>query len=105
MQYVKNLNSFSRVKICDDFDKKKKIAPWLFTIFVSERRELEKKLRANKIESGQTHYRNDRYSIFKSKNIYKNMDRVESKYLVLPLHTKMTISDVDKICSIIKSGW
>jgi len=105
MQYVKNLNSFSRVKICDDFDKKKKIAPWLFTIFVSERRELEKKLRANKIESGQTHYRNDRYSIFKSKNTYKNMDRVESKYLVLPLHTKMTISDVDKICSIIKSGW
>jgi dTDP-4-amino-4,6-dideoxygalactose transaminase len=33
------------------------------------------------------------------------MDKVEDDYLVLPLHTKMTVKDVRKVCSVIKSGW
>ena len=66
---------------------------------------MEKKLRRFGIESGQTHYRNDRYKIFKCLDKFKNMDLIDDKYLVLPLHRKVSIKEVNKICKIIKSGW
>lgn len=81
-------------------------AAWLCTIVVENRFELQRKLRENRIESNQVHYRNDRYSIFGSRrNNLPNMDEIEDKYLVIPLHTKMNKEDVIKICKIIKSGW
>ena len=82
-------------------------AAWLNTIIVRGRKDLEKKLAENGIESNQVHYRNDRYSIFseyKNKNLV-NMNSVENKYLVLPMHAKITISDIDKIADVISSGW
>ena len=64
------------------------------------------KLRKNNIESAQVHYRNDRYSIFgERRSDLPNMDAMEENYLVLPLHTRVTISDVERICEIINSGW
>ena len=81
-------------------------AAWLCTIIVENRFELQKKLRENKIESNQVHYRNDRYSIFGSRrNNLPNMDEVEDKYLVIPLHTKMNEENVYHVCEVIKSGW
>jgi dTDP-4-amino-4,6-dideoxygalactose transaminase len=80
---------------------------WLCTIRVKDRLKLQKKLYSYGIETNQVHYRNDRYSIFKNaeaKNL-KNMDDIEDEYLVLPLHTKMDINHVEKICDVIKSGW
>jgi perosamine synthetase len=80
---------------------------WLATILVEGNRiGLMNKLRENKIESAQVHYRNDRYSIFsKSKSTLKNMDAIEDHYLVLPLHTMMNPDDVATICEVIDSGW
>jgi perosamine synthetase len=104
-EYLKNLINLESVKILNDFDPKKEIAPWLFTIAVNNRKKLEKKLRSFGVESGQTHYRNDRYKIFRCKKKFKNMDSIDDKYLVLPLHNKVSISDVKRICKIIKSGW
>ena len=104
-EYLKNLINLESVKILNDFDPKKEIAPWLFTIAVNNRKKLEKKLRSFGVESGQTHYRNDRYKIFRCKHKFKNMDSIDDKYLVLPLHNKVSISDVKRICKIIKSGW
>lgn len=81
-------------------------AAWMCTVTVENRDALSKKLRENNIESAQVHYRNDRYSIFGGrKNEFPNMDAIEEKYLVLPLHTKMNIGDVERICNVIKSGW
>lgn len=79
---------------------------WLCTVIVEMRDDLQKKLRDHLIESSQVHYRNDRYSIFggRSKD-FPNMDAIEDKYLVLPLHTKMTTEDVERVCNVIKSGW
>lgn len=79
---------------------------WLHTILIENREELQKKLAANGIESGQVHYRNDMYSIFgKRRDYLENMDAIESRYLVLPLHMKVGIKEVEKICGIIKTGW
>lgn len=80
---------------------------WLLTIHVdSDRVGLMNKLRNNGIESAQVHYRNDRYSIFGARrNDLPNMDDVEDRYLVLPLHTRMSIDSVLKISSIVNEGW
>ena len=106
--YSDELAGYDRVKIIgNDFDDREHAA-WLFTIIVDNRYKLQEKLRDNKIESNQVHFRNDRYSIFKDftdgKN-FPNMDQIEDKYLVLPLHTMMIENDVRRVCSIIKSGW
>jgi perosamine synthetase len=82
-------------------------AAWMCTILVENRKQLWQKLREHKIESAQVHYRNDRYSIFggRVEGRFPNMDAVEEKYLVLPLHTKMCEHDVMRICDVINSGW
>jgi perosamine synthetase len=81
-------------------------AAWMCTVNVDNRDGLQKKLRENNIESSQVHYRNDRYSIFGGRrNDLPNMDAVENHYLVLPLHTKMSLEDVDRIFNVINSGW
>ncbi len=86
--------------------KDREHACWLFTITAERRFDLQKKLRENRIESNQMHYRNDRYSIFGGRRTdLPNMDAIEDKYLVLPLHTKMTVEDVERVCSVIRSGW
>jgi dTDP-4-amino-4,6-dideoxygalactose transaminase len=33
------------------------------------------------------------------------MDAVEHDYLVLPLHTHMTVADAERVVSVIRSGW
>jgi len=79
---------------------------WLFTVAVEKRRKLQEKLLANGIESNQVHYRNDKYAIFGgSRQPMPNMDLIEEKYLVLPLHTSMDESHVRRICGVINAGW
>jgi dTDP-4-amino-4,6-dideoxygalactose transaminase len=80
---------------------------WLITIVVErDRIGLMRKLREYGIESAQVHYRNDRYSIFGGRRSdLPNMDEIEDKYLVLPLHTRMSDEHVYKICEVINSGW
>jgi len=81
-------------------------AAWMCTVAVERRRDLQAKLKEHGIESDQVHYRNDRYSIFgKRRGNLPNMDTIEDKYLVLPLHTKMSEADVERICAVIRSGW
>jgi perosamine synthetase len=81
-------------------------AAWLCTVLVDNRRDLQSKLLEEGIESNQVHYRNDRYSIFGGRrNDLPNMDELEDNYLVLPLHTAMNVADVERIVSVVKSGW
>jgi dTDP-4-amino-4,6-dideoxygalactose transaminase len=75
---------------------------WLYTILVPSAFELRDFLFKYEIESGQVHFRNDRYTVFGGrKTKLLNMDSVEDKYLVLPLHTHMTPEDVLRVCSAI----
>ena len=105
-RYVQGLAGFSDVQIVSDSDPRKVHAAWLFTILVERRMDLQRKLRELGIESGQTHYRNDRYSIFEqARGDFPGMDFADDRYLVLPLHTKVSISDVDRIVQQIRSGW
>ena len=101
--YKKILSKNKNVTVVDSSDGKGHVH-WLFTILVKKKDYLQKQLRSKLIETNQVHFRNDKYSIFKrfaKKNAYPNMDSIEDKYLVLPLHHKITVSDVKYICSLI----
>ena len=81
-------------------------AAWLCTVFARDRVGLQHKLRENRIESNQVHFRNDRYTLFKdSRGSFPNMDAVQDEYLVLPLHTRMTAGDAERVVSVVRSGW
>ncbi len=106
-RYVQGLQGIDGIRVLGtDYDDRENAA-WLCTVLVDRRRDLERKLREHSIESGQVHFRNDRYSVFaefRSDDV-PNMDAMEDRYLVLPLHTHMTIEDVDRVCATIRSGW
>lgn len=83
-------------------------AAWLCTILAERRADLQRKLYEKGIESGQVHYRNDRYSIFKESvagQAFPNMDKVQDDYLTLPLHHLVTEANVAYICDQIRQGW
>jgi dTDP-4-amino-4,6-dideoxygalactose transaminase len=104
-RYVENLRGVPHVKIIDDFSPIKSHAAWLFTINVERREQCQLKLRGRRIESAQVHFRNDRYSIFGCTEEFPGMDAIDDHYLVLPLHTKISTADVDRICDVLKEGW
>ena len=81
-------------------------AAWLCTVLAENMEGLRRKLRECNIEANQVHFRNDRYSIFGGRvENCPNMDAVEDRYLVLPLHTHMTEEQVIRVCETIERGW
>jgi dTDP-4-amino-4,6-dideoxygalactose transaminase len=101
--YLKKLQNNKYIKIINKRGKFTHSA-WLFTILTDKKDYLQKKLRQTNIETNQVHFRNDRYSIFKSfiKNKkFPNMNSIEKKYLVLPIHTKMKISDANYVANTV----
>ncbi len=79
---------------------------WICTVQVENREELKRKLAENEIESDPVHYRCDRYTIYGGR-VYNcpNMDALENKYLVLPMHHFITKETIQYISDIIKGGW
>jgi dTDP-4-amino-4,6-dideoxygalactose transaminase len=106
--YCEELANFSDVEIIGMNRDDREHAAWMFTVLVKDRYGLQNKLAEKGVESNQMHFRNDMYSIFKEHcdgEIFPNMDIIEDKYLVLPLHHKLSEEDVLRICYEIKSGW
>ena len=95
-----------KIKVIDyPFKDGTDLCPWICTIIVNDDRiSLMKMLRNSGVESAQVHYRNDRYSVFGNKqNDLPKMDYIEDKYLVIPLHHKVSEKDALMICNFINS--
>lgn len=104
--YKEKLGQIDGIKMIGAEFKDREHAAWLCTVRARERKDLQQKLLEERIETNQVHYRNDRYSIFGGRrDDLPNMDKLENEYLVLPLHTKMQVEDVERVCSVIKKGW
>jgi dTDP-4-amino-4,6-dideoxygalactose transaminase len=100
-QYIFELSKISELKQIS-INNVNNHAAWLHTIIVDDPQSLQKFLFKFGIESGQVHFRNDRYTIFGGAvDNCPNMDAIESHYLVLPLHTHMNPNDVTRITSTI----
>lgn len=75
---------------------------WLMGILTEKRDELAEFLTQHNIDNNLVHLRNDIYYIFGGNRLdLPNMNKLESKYLYLPLNTKITESDVLLICEVI----
>lgn len=105
-KYTELLGGVAGVKVIGKDLTDRSHAAWLYTIVVDRRIDFVKKLREKGIESGQVHYRNDRYSILGGRrDDLPVMDSLEDKYTVLPLHQHVSGENVEYICDVIKSGW
>ena len=98
-----------RRKLCNQYAKllpKHKViyggAYWLVAILVNDRGKLMDKLKRNGIESDPIQIRNDAFSIFRQKAQVPMMDKLEDKYLYLPLHPKLSVEDIEYIVKVIK---
>lgn len=105
-EYEKGLQGISGIRFIGEGKRDRVHAAWLCTVIAEKRSDLQKMLYEAGIESGQVHYRNDRYSILGGRRTdLPNMDALEDKYLVLPLHHKVTLDHVRYICGKVKAGW
>lgn len=106
-KYCEQLEGVDGIRIIGNEYPEREHAAWLLTAEVDNLGDFIRHLRHYGIESGQVHYRNDRYSIFGGsvKGRFDMMDRMEDRYVVLPLHSKVSEPDVEKIAGIIKRGW
>jgi len=104
--YKKGLKNVSGIKLIGTDHTDRTHAAWLCTAIVENRVEFMKYLRDNKIESGQVHYRNDRYSVLGGRrDDLPFMDSIEEKYIVLPLNSHLTEANIEFVCDTIKKGW
>ena len=104
--YLSELSDIPGLEILSRPNDHTEHAAWLMTVAVENRKDLQTKLLESGIEANQVHYRNDRYSIFGGRtDEYPEMDKLEARYLVLPLHTRMSSSHVSRIAEVIRSGW
>jgi len=77
---------------------------WLMGILTDRREELAEYLTSKGIDNNLIHLRNDIYTVFGGeRQALPNMNRLEGKYLYLPLNTKVTEDDVIYICKEINS--
>lgn len=104
--YRRGLKGASGIKLIGAEYTDRTHAAWLCTSIVEKRVDFMKNLRDHKIESGQVHYRNDRYTVLGGRrDDLPNMDAIEDNYIVLPLHSHMTEENVNYVCEVIKRGW
>lgn len=75
---------------------------WCCSVITDKRDELRNYLKENGIQTAIYHYRNDKYAIFKSqRHKLINMDRLEKKYFLVPMHHDISTRDVKYICDTI----
>ena len=97
IEYLKGLKSVRQVQVVarDTY--------WLLTILASRRDNLAYYLVKNGIEVNLVHIRQDIFKIFGGKRkMLPNMNWIESRYLCLPLNTKINKSDVTFVCKAIR---
>lgn len=104
-RYADGLQNIVQIKNISGYNQQVRFehGAWLQTIIAPDRRNLQTFLESHGVETNQVHYRNDRYTIFSNYSVggFKNMDRIEEQYLVLPSHHIVTVQQIDKICSLI----
>lgn len=97
--YKTELDNFHGITVVDGEEN----VYWLATLLVPNRDEFAKRLAEAGIETNLVQLRNDIFKIFggKRQNL-PGMDYVEDKYISIPLHTHMTMSDAEYIVKTIK---
>lgn len=79
---------------------------WAYCLLVENRDRLEKKLKDEGVGASQIHPRNDVYSAFKDfRRPLPGVDYFAPRELALPCGWWVSAEEINRICSILKSGW
>jgi len=100
--YKELLNGVDGIKVIDG----KNNVYWLFTILVERRDDFAKMLFEYGVETNLVQVRNDTYDIFGGKAAdLPVLNKIEGKYISLPIGMHIEEDDVRYICRAIKKGW
>lgn len=96
-----------RKKLMEVYNAAGFISSMWMTIVVSDKaNEIRAKLADEGFDTGEYHYRNDKYTVFGGPVVpgrYPNMDKLEGKYFLVPMHHDVSIAQAKKIIEIVKS--
>ncbi len=103
--YREQLEGVDGIEFLREDTDRWKSSHWLFGILVEERENFCKFMKSRGVETSVVQVRNDVNDVFGGKQDLPGMDKVEDKYIYLPLHTAIEKDDVEQICDIVKKGW
>jgi len=104
--YREKLQEMDGIELLREDTDRWKSSHWIFGLLVENREDFVKYMKSRGIETSVVQVRNDVNDIFGGeKQELPGMNKVEDKYIYLPLHTNMGKEDVEQICEIIQKGW
>lgn len=101
--YKKRLASIPGIRLIDG----KVNVYWTAGVILDgDRDNFARLLKEHCIETNVIQVRNDIYKIFGGyRRNLPNMNKLEDKYIYIPLHNRMSIGDAEYICDVISKGW
>ena len=100
--YKDRLKNVSGIKLIDGPSNKY----WLCTVLVERRDDFAKKLFEADIDTNVVQVRNDIYKIFGGERTeLPTMNKVEEKYISLPIGPHLKEEQIDYVCDVIAQGW
>lgn len=100
--YKHKLNGIDGIKLVDGYCN----THWLCTVLVERRDDFAKMMFEAGVDVNLVHTRNDTYKIFGGKRAdLPVMNRIETKYISLPIGMHVSEDDVNYVCDKIKGGW
>ncbi len=104
-RYRKELAGIPGLTLLEE-KKDRTSAYWLFTILVEKRDDFIKRLAEQEVEAHLVHVRCDIFPIFGGKRQdLPVMNRLESRYVSIPIHNHLTDEEVTHVIQSIKEGW
>lgn len=89
-----------------DYKDDRESAYWLFTVLVERREDFIRKLKEKGIPTSVVHLRIDRNSVFGGKTAgLVGQERFDEQQISIPIHSKLSSSQIELIISTIKRGW
>jgi len=75
---------------------------WMTSVIGLDYDSLSTKLKEHGFETGQHHYRNDKYTLFGGRQKFPVMDSIEDNYFFVPMHQDVSFKQAKKIVSLLK---
>jgi len=103
--YREQLSNFSGITIMDCRDENEH-SFWFFSMLVENRNKFIKMMASNNIPASVVHQGIHKYSVFdECRKDLENQIVFDKKHVALPIHSKLSLEDTEKIVKVIKEGW
>ena len=105
LKYRRELSDVQGLKLLDCRDENEH-SFWLFSMLVANREDFIRMMHKKKIPVSVVHQGIHKYSVFNEcRRELSNQIIFDKKHIALPVHSKLTHSDIEYVIDVIKSGW